>query len=570
MALTKPQKLLLPILVSCLLTTPHALAEGLQIMRLQPIGTLEALAGKGEVVQGQLLLPLVGNAEHIWFADMEGRFGTSKNDSMLGVAAGYRKLVNDRVLGGYLEVNYNHLHSGLHTWFVNPGLESLGTVWDFRVNGYLPVTCANRNTTTSTTDWAPEFDNYDHIRFAGHTMYDHMESDIYKTDEQMGRGLDAEVGRTVPGVKGLKLYLGGYHFDTKSLGSVNGAAARVTYELNDYVSLEGKYNYDNAKRNVALFGFKFTFNGPTTKEKDVLGISARLLDNIEHNISTIGNGTATPVKAQDSHYYTVNPTEQVQYNNVWFVNPNAAAGGDGTYEHPLSEFDVNVLEQIEQTVDPVILLAPGTYNLDIPEGLQLVDGIVLEGTDLHFLRPDEDDDIININGDFIVGSNSVLKGLTIEDAAANYNNTIYFEGDEGRNVIDRFFVGAILNGSKKYFGECSFNSFTINGKTNTFHDSNMQGNLLIKGSDNNFFGGSIGNDPLNYELEISGSNNNFYLGSKGTIAYRLLTIAGSDNSILSGSIKVYSLQFNNNSKNNKITSTVFAKYVTDMGKDNIT
>jgi len=36
---------------------------------------------------------------------MEGKFETSKNDFILRLA-GYRKFVNDRVLGGYFDVNY--------------------------------------------------------------------------------------------------------------------------------------------------------------------------------------------------------------------------------------------------------------------------------------------------------------------------------------------------------------------------------------------------------------------------------------------------------------------------------
>lgn len=409
-----PKKLLLPLVICLSLGTQQTLAETLQPLRLQPVGTLEGFIGKGEVIQGQVLLPLVGDVNHLWFGNLEGKFGTSKNDSMLGIATGYRKIINNRMWGGYLSASYNSLQSGLHSWFVNPGIESLGMVWDFRVNGYFSISNPNRYTTGSSTDWANEAGDYDYVRFAGHTMYDRQISGTYETNEQMGRGLDAEVGRTVPLIKGLKFYLGGYHFDTKSNGSINGVASRLSYELNDYVSLEGKYNYDGYKHNVALFGIKFSINGMSRKEKDALGISARLFDNIEHNMGTISSGTTTPTKTQEK-YHSTTSSEQVQNGNVWFVNPEASSGGDGTYEHPLNEVDEHVIDDIGKTVDPVILLAPGTYNLSASD-VQLPDNIELDAEALDFIHPSNKVNI-DVSGTMHVGIGDILRGLNFKAAA---------------------------------------------------------------------------------------------------------------------------------------------------------
>ena len=120
---------------------------------------------------------------------------------------------------------------------------------------------------------------------------------------------------------------------------------------------------------------------------------------------------------------------------MWFVDPNAAAGGDGTYEHPLSEFDINVLEQIEQTVDPVILLAPGTYHLDLPpDGLYLADGLEWDGEAADFIHPSNHKVLIKANHAFYLGSDSTLSGLDFE---AEESGTSHSAVETSFNLADQ-------------------------------------------------------------------------------------------------------------------------------------
>src|SRR6202041_1514182 len=134
-------------------------------------------------------------------------------------------------------------------WFVAPGIETLGPVWDLRFNGYAPISSSHVLTSSG---FADEFGDYSYVQFIGHNQYDAYISNF----QAVGWGLDGEVGRVVPHTQNLRVYVGGYHFqfDHDSGNPLNGFAGRVESPLSKYITVSVRDSYDNQRNNTVEAG----------------------------------------------------------------------------------------------------------------------------------------------------------------------------------------------------------------------------------------------------------------------------------------------------------------------------
>src|SRR5690606_19335866 len=109
-------------------------------------------------------------------------------------------------------------------------------------------------------------------------------------------GIDGEVGRVIPGIEGLTAYLGGYYFNGNKAKDTKGVSGRMEYALNPNVSLTLHNSYDNVEHNTLLMGLKLSLGGTNNSSRDRSEIGGRLLDPINRNLATLGNGNGTPIR----------------------------------------------------------------------------------------------------------------------------------------------------------------------------------------------------------------------------------------------------------------------------------
>lgn len=348
--------------------------------QLLPAINLWGYTGEQTIGDGQMLFPLRGGQNDALLFVAEGKIGNKDNGWMAGAGAAYRQVMDQRILGGYVLANYNTFNNAFdHTnkfWVINPGIESLGLTWDFRVNGYIPFSERSWSEHKQYVDFEDNCGIYDGVHFAGHSQYDYQTLVKSQLESVTGLGADAEIGRTIPLIDNLKGFIGGYYFDNKNAGHVGGGSARITWQATNNLGVEVIDTFDNKRHNTAMVGIRFTFGGFKKDAVEQYGISARLMDPIEHNIATASNGYAVPIISNKNVSYDRFGAEVLQHDNVWFFKQGAtdnktnasASSGDGTYENPYVGFDQANVSTINPNIgkidkDPLLYFAPGTYNL---------------------------------------------------------------------------------------------------------------------------------------------------------------------------------------------------------------
>ena len=109
------------------------------------------------------------------------------------------------------------------------GLESLGAMWDFRINGYLPVGGK------ASSFWGASFD-----RFQGNQML------ISRKREFVLKGANAEIGAHIDHFEKFPLYFtaGPYYLEGKGKNAYGGQV-RASVDLAENFRIEGNTSYDN-------------------------------------------------------------------------------------------------------------------------------------------------------------------------------------------------------------------------------------------------------------------------------------------------------------------------------------
>lgn len=350
-----------------------------QEFKLIPRVNLWGFGGDDTRGEGQAMIPIWGDAAHAFYFLTEGIKEVNTSEWMGGLGLGFRQVYNERIFGGYLIGDYQNSEENNGFYIANPGIEMLSQTWDVDINGFFPFKQKN---SFEIHDFIASEDlgitNF--VHFSGHNELDHMfrvftGSDGHSLAEEAGRGFDAEIGRTIPRIENLRMYLGGYHFDTDDIGSINGIEGRAVYEFNGYFALEGEYNYDNVKHSQAVLGLRFTLGGYNAEEKKRYGISTRLFDPIEHDLvigstGRINIGTASK---------TIDLGETTIHGKLWFFKQLTATTendigpgfvqGSGTFEDPYVGFtpaNVGDINPNLGTTDkfPLLYFAPGNYNFD--------------------------------------------------------------------------------------------------------------------------------------------------------------------------------------------------------------
>ncbi len=255
---------------------------------LPPRLSVDANAGGSATVgQADLLLSLKGDERRNLYLDPQAAYGTDEQ-WYADLGLGYRWIQNDAaILGGYVFASRSQVGRQCGFWIANPGVEALGSRWDARINGYIPI--GGRNDEIGVFP----FIQSSQLVFSGHTESLLTTYVNGNETQQIGDGVDAKVGyqvfRNVP----LKAYLGVYFFAIPHTNNVRGGAAGVEYWFDQHVKAFVNYTYDNLQYNTVVGGLAVSFGGVDESRADP-SLSERLTDPVERYLANLGHGSGIP------------------------------------------------------------------------------------------------------------------------------------------------------------------------------------------------------------------------------------------------------------------------------------
>ncbi|CDZ77690.1 hypothetical protein BN59_01980 [Legionella massiliensis] len=392
------------------------------------------------------MIPLVADANHLWFADGSFMAGQSDNYAF-SLGSGLRKLAtintHPLILGAFLFGDYQRTTKHTHTWLANPGIELLSRHYEARIQGYLPVGRRQQAFSHSMASVFPPANGPQQTnRLFGGKGHLFIDTPINLVNE-FGTGLEAEGGRYFSLFKGAWLRAGFYHFDYKSTKSINGGEVNIEFYVNNNASLILQNNYDNQNKNKFSIGIRYSFGGPN--HTDVSNLSNRMEEPIIRHLARQSYGMATPVR--DS--FVVSGPTQILASNVWYFSRQGTAQGpvnlnSCTAEHPCLDLDQTVADGINAlTPSASLWFATGQYQLPTTgtNGLvSLHDGQSLYGRTIDFsqtaigpFRPE------------IIGALWWKGSGAISDFQVSNNNQIVPSAINGTSVNRILAVGASGN-----------------------------------------------------------------------------------------------------------------------------
>jgi len=293
---------------------------------------------------------------------LEGRL-LLDNDANLGgnILLGYRTYDPNsrRIWGGY--IGYDNRNTGNNTFNqIGLGAESLGEIWDFHINAYLPIG-DNRQEVG------------DVLLRESFFRENFLILDQQRNQEAAMGGFDVEAGARIAqlGREGdLRGYGGLYYYNAQSSQETLGWRLRLQARPTDYLNLGVSLQNDDLFGTNIVFTVGATFPGtrpqsPISEEESVV---ARLGESVQRN-----NAIVIDHQEEVNEVAATNPETDEPYV---FQHVNLGiAGGDGTFENPVG----TVQEGLDRTLSDgnnIVYVQPGTNSgippFTIPDQVQVL------------------------------------------------------------------------------------------------------------------------------------------------------------------------------------------------------
>lgn len=352
---------------------------------------------------------------------------------------------------------------------IGAGLENLGSLWDFRINGYLPV--------------GPTKSHYFRSRFShfdGHSLL------IRKSRDYAMKGGNAEVGLHLDCSKNLAFYLTtGPYYLNGGKRSAWGGEARLAIDLfNRYLRLEGNGSYDSifnwvGQGRLSLnipFGKRYHSRRPQKEGAPCFGVlSIRSLQPVERY-------EIIAVEREHSHSVAINPLTAEPWV-FWFVDNTSHSAG--TYEDP---YPTLTAAQVSALPNQAIYVFPGDgTSTGMDAGIILQDGQQFLGASVpHSISTTEGavtipamatslPKITNASSDVVTAGNSNTVSGFYMTAASNASGCIFGSGVANLTASDNYFTSTptVYANGIYWFDAGGF----VESKNNTF-DGFISSNTL--------------------------------------------------------------------------------------------
>ncbi|MCX6991096.1 MAG: inverse autotransporter beta domain-containing protein [Chlamydiae bacterium] len=469
------------------------------------------------------------------FLDLRGHvFDSGKMAANAGL--GFRGIFGCRTYGLNTYYDYRNTKRG-HYNQIGAGLETLGTLWDIRVNGYLPVG------KKISAPYDAEF-----AAFAGNSML------VSQKYQFAMKGADAEMGFHFGKSRLFDFYAaaGPYYYMGEIGGNTWGGKGRIAGMFKEYVTFEVSDSYDRMFRNnfQCQLTLSIPFGGTSKVKKRCDTSSCKKAETlITRMVQPVGRQEIVVVGKARKNAVATDPLTGAP---LFFVFVSNTSSSNGSYQSPY-----HTLAQAEANSGPgdIIYVFPGdgtTAGMDSGITLQADQSFWGSGT-THIAQTSQGSITIpaqtatapqmtSTTGHAItLATNNAISGFTITSAL---HDAIY--GADPQSLDVSF---CTFENTRTYTIEASFLGDASISLTNNQFLNNINGVFLdlygtssIVCSGNTFQGQTSRSEiPLNisahnHELTALIENNVFNANAVGAIRFNLEALVNADIFVLNNTI----------------------------------
>ena len=471
------------------------------------------------------------------FLDTRGHiFDNGKWAANVGV--GLRTLWGNRAYG--INTYYDYRNTGrLNSNQMGAGLETLGELFDFRINGYLPVGAK------TSSPYAATFG-----AFSGHYML------VSQKVQSAMKGADAEFGFHFGKSEAFDFYAatGPYYFIGEKAPTVWGGKARVSGTFKDRFTLEISDSYDRVFHNKFQGQLSLSFSfGPKSKVKE-RGRTCKVANALnDRMLQPVDRQEIIVIDKTKQNTVAIDPATGLPY---FFVFVDNTSSSDGTYESPYPSF---AQAQDHSSPNNIIYVFPGDgTTTGMASGIFLKanqkfwgSGVshsiqTSEGTISIPAQSNSSPTITNTNVDtegnaITLATHNAISGFTI---TSSMNDAIYGSDPQSLEVSS-----CTIKNTTTYAIEASFPGAASISLTNNQFLNNVNGVFLalngtstVVCSDNTFTGQtSVSSVPLEISadsniLATRIENNIFNGNTTGSIRFNFDSVIDADIVLLNNTV----------------------------------
>lgn len=288
----------------------------------------------------EAFVPLSWDGQVLSFADL--RFvGDDADGREFNAGLGLRRVSDDGsyILGGYGFFDRRRSSTGNLYSQMTAGAELLTEDWDFRANGYLPLSKERVLSETRTALPAS-------LTLSGTGILASGGEAIAQAIEHPMAGADFEIGRKLPFLESTwfadtRAYAGAFHFDAEGVRAMDGFRFRIETAPLSWLRFGAEHQQDNirgetdfveARVRIPLDFWKSREGRSATRPEGILN---RLDTRISRDVDVVTQG-GTQTRDERIDDVPVLNADTGTAQKVWVVDNEAAGGGDGSVEHPFN------------------------------------------------------------------------------------------------------------------------------------------------------------------------------------------------------------------------------------------
>jgi len=402
-------------------------------------------------------MPLFEGEDSSWLTFIDARLLLDDENNNLGsnIGLGARQYIPEymRTIGGY--IYYDTRDTGMATFNqVSGGIETLGDIWDARLNIYVPVGQRRELLGTTHVSGGP-------YTFIGHHLFGGTFTRLYQAAMT---GVDMEAGRKIySGPKtDVRAFAGGYHFQATGSPQAWGVKSRVEARVSDTVALNLSVQNDRVFNTTVNFAVSFQLpsitglrNGPRSNLSayDRLGESPERLRSIVVANQEIEDPNGGLI---------IDPSTGLPY---YFMHVATGGNSDGSYEDPYATLAAAFADPRTQMGDVVVYdhrNAAETGDFTLANNTKVLSTGPAQFITSQFGQlqlPDSDSGLTpQITGSFVLNNRSVLSGFDIITTGAGSSITANGVGDlmVSNNTISHTGAGTAISLSN-LTGPATFN-----------------------------------------------------------------------------------------------------------------
>jgi hypothetical protein len=383
------------------------------------------------------------------FVDLRGHIFNNGHWAANG-GLGLRSLWKERIYGAYAYYDYRDTKRKGYNQ-VSFGVETLGTFWDLRFNGYVVV--GDRRSHTYDTQFS---------EFSGNNIY-------YTQKFQYAlSGGNAEVGFYPLKMRNVTLYtgIGPYYLKGPVAGAVWGGQTRAKAMWKDYVGAEVSYSYDHTFKNIVqgqvFVSYPFGPKRKVRKSQERPCIDNYLL--CQRMIEPVVKSEIIPIKTRKDKHLAINPATGQPYT-VFFVNNLSHSAG--TYESP---FATLAAAQNASQANDLIYVYPGDLtSTGMSSGITLKNGQQLLGATMNqSLKTKAGTIILPAQAS---GPNAPLltnpSGAVVTLASNNVVSGFYIQNTAGTGILASGASNATLTGNYIQGNSTTYNGIELDNVAGT-------------------------------------------------------------------------------------------------------